>query len=324
LKPLLDPTRCTLLTLLACAAASALGAQVAAYDGACDASAAVALDRQHFIVGNDETSALAVYLRGQPAPVAAVQLGKFLGVGGKAEADIEGAAALGNRIYWITSHARDSKGRAQPDRQRFFATEVVPGPTPRVAPVGRPYARLLDDLLATPALAPYGLAAAARLPAEAEGGLNIEGLAATPDGRLLIGLRNPLPRGRALLIPLENPAEVIDQGQRARLGAPIELELGQRGIRSIELVGDVYYVVAGPPANEGSFALYRWSGKAQEAPTTVAGVSLGDLRPEAMFAVPGGGELQLISDDGGLRVGGTECKDLPPARQTFRSLTLRP
>ena len=201
---------------------------------------------EHFIVGNDETNALAVYLRGQPAPAATVQLGKFLGLGGKDEADIEGAAPLGKRIYWITSHARDSKGRAQPDRQRFFATEVVAGPTPRVAPVGRPYARLLDDMLAAPALAPYGLAAASRLPAEAEGGFNIEGLAATPDGRLLIGLRNPLPRGRALLIPLENPADVIDHGQRARLGAPIELDLGQRGIRSIERVGDAYVIVAGP------------------------------------------------------------------------------
>lgn len=324
MKPRFDPTRCIFLTLLACAAASALGAQVATYDGACDASAAVALDGRHFIVGNDETNTLAVYQRGQPAPVATVELGRFLGVGAKDEADIEGAAPIGKRIYWITSHARDSKGRARPDRQRFFATEVVAGATPHVAPVGRPYARLLDDLLAAPALAPYGLAAAARLPAEAEGGLNIEGLAATPDGRLLIGLRNPLSHGKALLIPLENPAEVIDSGQRARLGAPIELELGQRGIRSIDLVGDVYYVVTGPPADRGSFALYRWSGKAQEAPTPVPGVSLGDLRPEAMFAVPGSGELQLISDDGGLRVGGSECKDLPTARQTFRSLTLRP
>ena len=34
--------------------------------------------------------------------------------------------------------------------------------------------------------------------AEAEGGFNIEGLAAAPDGSLLIGLRNPIPQGRAL------------------------------------------------------------------------------------------------------------------------------
>lgn len=324
MKPLLAIRR-PRLTFVLLATAGAVGAQPVPYDGACDASAAIALDGRHFIVGNDETNALAVYVRGQPAPVATVQLGKFLGVGGKDEADIEGAAPLGKRIYWITSHARDSKGRVQPDRQRFFATEIVAGSTtPRVAPVGRPYARLLDDMLAAPALAPYGLAAASRLPAEAEGGLNIEGLAAAPDGRLLIGLRNPLPRGRALLIPLENPADVIDHGQRARLGAPVELDLGGRGIRSIERVGDAYVIVAGPPADRGSFALYRWSGQAQEAPTPVAGVSLGDLRPEAMFALPDGRELQLLSDDGGLPIRGTECKDLPAARQTFRSLTLPP
>jgi hypothetical protein len=33
------------------------------------------------------------------------------------------------------------------------------------------------------------------------GGLNIEGLAATPDGQLLIGFRNPLSEGKALLLP---------------------------------------------------------------------------------------------------------------------------
>ncbi len=294
------------------------------YSGPCDASAAVALDADHFVVANDERNTLAIYRRGQAQAVGSVALDSFLETEAGGESDIEGAAAIGRRIYWITSHARDSKGKAHGSRHRFFATDLQPGSPMSVALVHKPYVHLLDDLLASDALKPYQLAAATRLAAEAEGGFNIEGLAATPDGRLLIGLRNPLPRGRALLIPLENPAEAIDQGKRARLGAPIELDLGERGIRSIDLVGDGYLVVAGPAANRGSFALYRWSGRAGEAAVPAAGVALGDLRPEALFAIAPTGQVQLLSDDGGIKVGGVECKKLPGSRQTFRSLTVTP
>ena len=99
------------------------------------------------------------------------------------------------------------------------------------------------------------LADASRLSAEAEGGFNIEGLAATPEGKLLIGLRNPLPQRRALVVPLENPAELIE-GKTARFGLPIELDLDQRGIRSLELVGASYLIVAGPSATTASRAVW--------------------------------------------------------------------
>ena len=293
------------------------------YDGPCDASAAVALDAEHFIVANDETNVLNVYRRGQAQAVGAVPLAKFLGTRADEESDIEGAASVGMRTYWITSHGRDGKGKAHESRHRFFATETTPGSPPSVKPVGRPYARLLADLERDDALEPYKLASAARLAAEAAGGLNIEGLAATPDGRLLIGFRNPLVQQRALIVPLENPGEVI-QGRRARLGGPIELDLGGRGIRSIERVGTGYLIVAGPSADKGSFGLYRWSGRAGDAATLLTGVDLQDLRPEAMFAIPQSHSVQLLSDDGGVKVGGVRCKKLPPAQQSFRSLTITP
>ena len=165
--------------------------------------------------------------------------------------------------------------------------------------------------------------AASRLAAEADGGLNIEGLAATPEGQLLIGFRNPLPEERAIVIPLENPTEVVD-GKRAKLGEPFELNLGRRGIRSIEWVGGSYLIVAGPTADEGSFALYRWSGKRGESAMPIDSVDLGSLRPEALFAIPQTPQVQLLSDDGGVVTGGVECKNLPPSRQTFRGLVVAP
>jgi len=315
-------TLCCLAAVLAACLASAAAAQTATvYHGACDASAATALDADHFIVGDDEHNVLHIYRKGMAEPVGRVDLSDFPATKKGKEADIEGATTIGRRIYWITSHARNAKGKAQPNRQRFFATDVTPGNPPTLAPAGQAYTRLLDDLLAADALAPYRLASAAQRAAEADGGLNIEGLAATPEGALLIGLRNPLRQGRALLIPLLNPDDLLT-GAPARFGAAVEIALGERGVRSIERVGASYVIAAGPTADHGSFALFRWSGRPGEAATLIPGIDLRDLRPEALFAIPGGKRVQLLSDDGGVEVGDVDCKKLPATRQTFRSLTI--
>lgn len=315
-------TSTTTAALLAVSIATPTAAQqISTFNGPCDASAAVALDASHFIVANDENNTLRIYRQGQPAPVASLNLTNFLGTAAEEESDIEGAAAIGSRIFWITSHGRNSKGKARPARQRFFATEVVPGQPPSVKPVGQAYGNLLHDMLAADTLKPYRLEEAARRPPEAAGGLNIEGLAATGDGKLLIGLRSPLPQQRALLIPLDNPDEVI-AGQHARFGQPLELDLGQRGIRSIERIGNSYLIVAGPTGDKGSFTLFRWSGERGNAPIPISAADLKDLRPEALFAIPGGNRVQLLSDDGGVVIGGIECKKMPAAEQTFRSLNL--
>jgi hypothetical protein len=199
----------------------------------------------------------------------------------------------------------------------------VPGSTPpTLRTFGAPYVHLLDDLTTAETLKAFGLEAASQRAAEAPDGLNIEGLAATPDHRLLIGFRNPIPGGRALIVRLENPDEVVTSRARARLGAATQLDLGGRGIRSIERVGDVYFIVAGPPADTGTFALYRWSGQAGEAALPMPGTVLGTLRPEALFAVPNTRRLQILSDDGGIVTNGVACKDRPVAERSFRSITI--
>ena len=289
------------------------------YRGICDASAAVALDEQHFVVADDERNVLLVYRRGQAEAVGSLSLADFLGA--EKESDLEGGAQVGSTIYWISSHGLNSKGKGGKDRRRFFATEVVPGSTPPALRVFAPPRHdLLEAMAKAPALAPYALAKAAQLPAEAPGGLNIEGLAATPQGSLLIGFRNPVPAHGALVVPLQNPRELL-AGAPAVFGQPITLPLGGRGIRSIEGVGTGYLIVAGPPADDGSFALYRWSGTAGDAPVPLA-LDLGTLRPEALLMIPGTRKLQVLSDDGGMKVGSTECKKLPPEQRSFRSLTL--
>jgi len=310
--------------------------QVDQYVGVCDASAAVALDATHFIVGEDEHDVLLVYRRGAAQPVGRVDLVDVLGNrrknGKPREADIEGAARIGDRIYWIASHSRDGGGDAEPTRHRLFATDVVGGGLlPTVTPVGVPYIGLLADLLAAaqqnPALAALDLAQAARLPPESPGGLNIEGLAAAPDGSLLIAFRNPRPAGQALLLPLTNAAALVRGDGPARFGAPILLDLGQRGIRSIERVGEGYVLVAGPHDDGGrrpggDFALYRWGGPGTQ-PEPMA-VDLGSLNPEAVFQTLDAARLYLLSDDGGEKVDGHACKDkkVPAARKSFRGMAL--
>ena len=91
--------------------------------------------------------------------------------------------------------------------------------------------------------------------------INIEGLAATPEGDLLIGFRAPLIDKMAPVLRLTNPAAVTERGEEPRFGKPHLLDLDERGIRSIDWTGllpPVYLVLAGPAKGQGReiFALF--------------------------------------------------------------------
>ncbi len=298
------------------------------YSGTCDASAGVALDSDLFLIANDEDNALRVYHRnGSTSPVQFFAMDDFLDVDpDQPEADIEAATTLNGRTYWITSHGRNKDGEERPGRRRFWATEqrIVNGRV-RLQTVGEAYKDLLQDLIRSPNLRLYDLDSASRRIPEAPGGLNIEGLAATADGSgLLIGFRNPVPLGHALLVPLLNPDDVL-VGGRAIFGDPIELDLGGLGIRTIQYSEDrgAYLIVAGAYDSAQQFALYAWSGAAQSRPRLLASLQ-GDLRPEEIILWPAeAGVVQLVSDDGDRRVHGKKCKELDNAEQRlFRSMTL--
>jgi hypothetical protein len=300
----------------------------ATWFGTCDASAAVALDDDRFAVGNDEDSVITIYRRSTPgAPIAHVDLGPFLGGGKGRETDIEAAARVGTRIYWIGSHGANTRGKTVKDRRQFFATDILSsGDRLTLVPVGAAYRDLISVVAAHPPLKRFHLGKAARVDAKAPGGLNIEGLTATPDGRLLIGFRNPVPGGLALLVPLQNPDDVI-AGKQARLGVPILLNLGGLGVRSIDRTGDDdgYLIIAGPPGQGGPFRIYRWSGFTGSAPLLVSGVDFAGLQPEALVMPERPRDsVMVLSDDGTTMIDGVECKDAPAARKRFRSVTIMP
>jgi len=299
---------------------------VRTYFGLCDASAAVALDADYFAVADDEDNVIRAYHRRVGAmPVYSLDLSRFLRVDPKSpEADLEGAARIGPLVYWITSHGRNFKGKECPSRQRFFATTgAVSNGVVQLQPVGQPYTRLLQDLLADPRLRRFNLAAAAKLPPKTHGALNIEGLAATPEGHLWIGFRSPVPEGRALMIPLLNPAEVIT-GKPARLGDPLLVALDGKGIRSITLWRGQYLIIAGARDATGQSKLFLWGGGA-DPPRRLEQAGLTGLNPEALAEFPEArdADLLVVSDDGTLLVGKTPCKKLKvPMQKRFRAVPL--
>lgn len=305
------------------------------YSDMCDASAAVALPGNRFVVANDEDNWLRVYqgtAGTTPQSTGAVDkldLTRFLDLAKKKpEADIEGAAVIGSRIYWITSHGESAMGEPRPNRLRLFATQIeTDGSGVRLKPVGKAFnglvGALADDDDAA-GLKGYQLDVAATDAPESATGLNIEGLTGTPDGALLIGFRNPVPGGKALLVPLENPQGVVDKAEKPRLGKAVLLDLGGSGIRSIEYSHQrkVYFIVAGPIGDRGDWHLYQWSGAATDPPVVVPGIDFTGLRPEALILDPEAPDrIQVLSDDGAEQVNGKDCKDLSknPEKQGFRS-----
>jgi Protein of unknown function (DUF3616) len=291
-----------------------------------DPSAAVAISDTLFIVASDEDNVLRVYARETSGAPQRFDLTSFLRPDADhPEADIEGGTRMGDRIFWIGSHGRDNKGKLRPGRHRLFATTVtVEGNKVTVIPVGLPYTKLLEDLAQAPALRKYDLEGAAGKAPESKDGLNIEGLAATPQGTLMIGFRNPIPGGKALIVPLENPQQVVE-GARAKLGAPIELSLNGLGVRSIEYRESPgrYLIVAGPCNDDGKVALFGWSGNPSDAAELIPEGTFGNLNPEAMFIYPGDRTaVQFLSDDGGRKRRAGGRNEMAPAKQRFRGFSL--
>ncbi len=324
--------RAVLCVLLA-GVLSALAADKAAlirpmrYTGMADASAAVPISSNLFVAADDESNTLRLYSadHGGP-PLKEFDFNEFLEVRGKSlEADLEAAARLGDRAFWLGSHGRNRNAKERDNRCRLFATDIRFNSNDlTLVPVGRPYKHLLNDLLDDPRFARFDLARAAlHAPKDADA-LNLEGLAATPDGHLLLGFRNPIPDGKALLIPLLNPNEVID-GRTASLGPAIQLDLGGLGIRDLAFYQGVYLIIAGPYHGGGPFHIYRWAGQGT-VPERIKTKHFGTLTPEALIIYPRTGlsEFQLLSDDGTRETDGTPNRALPMSRRSFRSVWVRP
>lgn len=328
---------------------------IVVHEGICDASGVVDLGQGRFAVADDELNMLLVYeIDGNGKAIYQAEISKFLDVVTQPkekkakkkapkkkpakkkkqqgrnlkvkEVDIEGAARVGDTVYWIASHGRKSSGKEATERMRFFATTIIEsGDRIELLPKGIPYDDLLADLVADPRYAQFGLQEAAAKAPKEPGGLSIEAITDTPQGTLLVGFRNPLIEGKALVATILNPEEVL-RGREAEFGNPLLLDLAGNGIRGMTSHENDFILAANDPEGDGNHPLlFRWDGNASRA-MSLNQFQFGDFNPEAVAFLPNyrGGSLLVISDDGSRLVGPEQCKckDLKDhSQRRFRSLT---
>jgi len=296
---------------LALAAVGAIASAVAAepatqrlYLGAADASAAVRLGAASILVADDEDNVLRFYDVEQGGmPRATLDVSAFLGLDPNEEADIEAAARMGGRVYWIGSHGANRKGKLEPQRRRFFAITADEGAgRPDLRPFGRPCTGLLPALRR---------ALAGVFPPAGPASLNVEALATGPDERTLwIGLRAPVVMqdgaARAIVVPLRNASSVVERGDAPDLGPPILLDLGGRAPRDMLWCAArrQLLVLAGTEPGIAGAELYGWSGTKADAPRALGAKwpTAQDIQLEALVEREPGGRLLLLSDDGERRV----------------------
>jgi hypothetical protein len=306
------------------------------FTGMCDASAAIPLENNRFMVADDEDNILRIYDANKGgAPVdqvvlSAEQLGftavqKSAAKTGKVkplELDLEAATRIGNTAFWLTSHARNASGKQKLERFQFIGLRRDKR-AGRWDFIGKPYDGLLASITADPRFAAYEIAQAAQKGAEEINGLNIEGMTARKEGGVYIGFRNPVPKGRALLLTLVNPEKVI-QGEKPQWLAPIELDLNGLGVRGLSSWHGDYWVIAGAVNQPQKSQLYRWAGG--NGAVQLASVDMpADFNPEGFFTPEDRSRFMVISDDGSRQIQGVDCKKLKdPAQKQFRGLWLKP
>ena len=323
-------------------------------EGSSDASTAIALPGNFMLVADDESNVLRVYPR---AGGAAVKEWSYKLEGPKLakELDLEAGTRIGDTLYFTGSNSnKKDGGDAAADRSHLFAVKVGgTGAATTFDYVGQ-FSLLEAQLVAWDTGNAHGLganhfgfavSAAAGIVPERVDGFSIEGMTSAPgDTALWLGFRAPQTgasvRAKALIVPLQNHAALMaGTAIQAVFGAPIELELGGRGIRSIDKGTDGnYLIVAGPagaavPEVERNFALFAWDGNPNSAPVELSN-DLDALRKatggsfESVVEVPGpvkaGTQVQLLLDNGDTKWDGkTASKDLPAAEQKFDGFVVR-
>ena len=323
-------------------------------EGSSDASTAFPLPDNFMIVADDEANVLRVYPR---AGGAAVKEWSYELEGPKLgkELDLEAGTRIGDTLYLTGSNSNKKDGGDAPDRSHLFAVKVTgTGAATAFSYVGQ-FSSLEAQLIAWDATNGHGLganhfgftvSAGAGIVPERVDGFSVEGMTSAPgDSALWLGFRAPQTgastRAKALIVPVQNYAALVGgTATQAAFGAPIELELGGRGIRSIDKGTDGNYLIVAGPAGAASadvdrnFALFSWNGNPATAPVELSN-DLDKLRKEtggsfeSTVEVPGpvkaGTQVQLLLDNGDtVWPGQTKVsKDLDAADQKFDGFVVR-
>lgn len=169
------------------------------FTGSSDASAAVDVGGGYVVVADDESNSLRLYDRSASgAPVKTWDFSSNIGV--SKEIDIEGAARVGDTIYWTGSLGNNKDGVYKSARNTVFTTKVTGSGASTALSYAGSYAKLRDDLVAWDEANGdrYGFAAGTadgQVPKQIDG-FNVEGLEFAPGSTTTayIGFRAPSPR----------------------------------------------------------------------------------------------------------------------------------
>ena len=294
------------------------------HTGCSDASAVFAIDDSFMVVGDDEINTLFVYNRYQSGlPVTTYYYGDSLALtdgskGNYAEIDLESGAKSPTyikRIYWMSSLGNSgSSNVVKPNINRLFATQHAgSGATTNFKLIGH-YDNIRQQLINWGDAHGYNLTSSSASGHDPKtiDGFNTEGMVFAPDNTTLyIAFRAPLVpttnRTNALIAPILNFETWFNNGNPSgnpAFGSPIELNLGNRGIRDIiRLSNGNYIIIAGNYDNTPVIGgLYLWKG-GSSVPQLLSTMPITALNAEAAVEIDKNGvlqedRLQIISDNG--------------------------
>lgn len=313
--------------------------------GSSDASTAIALDAKYMIVGDDESSILRVYDRSGGDAV--LEWDYAAVTGSTDEVDLEAATLVNGILYLTGSHSNKKTGKDADSRELIFAVKISgTGAETTFKYLGK-FTGMEAALVAwdqTENGGRLGLAASsgAGVAPENTNGFSIEGLTtSTDDSALWLSFRAPqidsVTRDKALIVPVINYAALLDGSDTTTpvFGDAIELNLGGRGIRSIDKAADGsgYLILAGPAGTSSAevthdFRLFTWTGDANSAPVELnnnldallkaTGGSFESIVSPA--SIKPGTQIQLLQDNGDTIWSGQTkvSKDLDYADQQFK------
>ena len=332
------------------------------HTGASDASATIAVDDEYMFVADDETNVLRLYDRNQSGlPVNGFDFSADLNLTDpdNPELDLEASTQIDERAFWTASFSNSKNFHVRPNRHRVFATTLSgTGIDATLAYVGR-YDWLLEDMVAWDENDGHGLGAnylgfaassAEGVDSKTPEGFNIEGLAMAPDNATAyFAFRAPLlptdDRHQAVIVPVSNFASLITgaapdslpQGS-ATFGEPIFLDLGGRGVRSLDRnAAGQYLIIAGPTGDAtgiapSDFRLFAWTGNPLDAPFDLGlDMTALDIEGGSFESIAGlpdvlgpGTSLQFLFDNGDTAWygDGIAAKDLP-SPQLKKAASLR-
>lgn len=331
------------------AASDSKNASANFHTGSSDASAAIALDSNYMVIGDDEYNQLLVYhTNASGLPVKAFNYSNLLhltdgdGAGYK-EVDCEASARSlkhPETVYWTGSMSNGGKRfEEKANRSQIFATKISGTGLATQFEIKGSYSKLRKFLLKWGDENGYKLSASAGFGEKPKqpGGFNIEGIVFAPDSTTLyIGFRAPqVPvsnRTKALIAPIINFEQWFNEGKptgKPTIGKPIELDLDKRGIRDIIRLSDnSYLIVAGNADAKKNAALYKWTGLEKDIPVNLNIPGISNLGAEAAIEIlengKSTGKIQLICDDGSTEwyEDGNASKNLDPRFKKFRSMVI--